>query len=109
MLLDFASMDETVLEKFNGGEKELRAGMYNDGVNKILRGRLVPGASIGLHTHKTSSEIIYFLAGEGKAVCDGETERVAPGICHYCPKGHSHTLINDGKEDLVFFAVVPEQ
>ena len=30
-------------------------------------------------------------------------------MCHYCPKGHSHGLFNDGDEDLVFFAVVPAQ
>ncbi|MFR7893260.1 MAG: hypothetical protein ACLU38_03455 [Dysosmobacter sp.] len=39
---------------------------------------------------------------------DGVWEPVAPGTCHYCPKGHSHSLVNDGTEDLVTFAVVPE-
>ena len=28
---------------------------------------------------------------------------------HYCPKGHKHTMVNDHEEDLVYFAVVPEQ
>lgn len=32
-----------------------------------------------------------------------------PGDCHYCPKGHSHSLENDGAEDLVFYTVVPRQ
>ena len=36
-------------------------------------------------------------------------ESLEAGDCHYCPKGHTHSLINVGKEDLVFFAVVPEQ
>ena len=31
------------------------------------------------------------------------------GYCHYCKKGSSHTLVNDGEEELVFFAVVPQQ
>ena len=31
------------------------------------------------------------------------------GDCHYCPKGHTHSLINNSDEDLVFFAVVPVQ
>ena len=109
MRIDFKGMAETVIPHFKGGEKEIAAKMYADGVNRIMRGRLAPGASIGNHTHGTSSEILYILEGEAKAVCDGETERLAPGDCHYCPKGHAHTLINDGAEELVFFAVAPEQ
>jgi len=38
---------------------------------------------------------------------DGEYEPVGPGTCHYCPNGHSHSLINDSGEDLIFFAVIP--
>ena len=109
MLIDFSTMEETVSPHFKGGEKETAARMFTDENGKIMRGRLIPGASIGLHTHETSSEIIYILSGMGKVLYDGGSERVTPGQCHYCPKGHSHSLINDGAEDLCFFAVVPEQ
>lgn len=68
-----------------------------------------PERLLGLHTHDTSSEIIYILNGTGKVLYDGEYESVSEGLCHYCPKGHSHSLINDSKSNLVFFAVVPEQ
>lgn len=40
---------------------------------------------------------------------DGAYEDVEAGVCHYCPKGHSHSLINNSDADLVFFAVVPNQ
>lgn len=86
-----------------------RAKMFVDKCNKIMIGRLEPVASIGLHTHKTSSEIIYILNGSVLALFDGAEERVDAGVAHYCPKGHSHSLINDAEEDLIFFAVVPEQ
>lgn len=36
-------------------------------------------------------------------------ETVSAGGCHYCPKGHSHSMINKGEEDIIFFAVIPEQ
>ena len=29
--------------------------------------------------------------------------------CHYCPKGHTHSLINDSDAGLTFLAVIPEQ
>ena len=87
----------------------MMAKMVDDGTNKILLSRLIPGATIGDHGHETSSEIIYILEGHGVSNVDGEESKVGPGFCQYCPKGHSHQLINTGTKDLVFFAVVPEQ
>lgn len=107
MILNFDQMEEQQLEHFNGGEKALLARMVVDQQNKILLGKLEPGATVGLHTHVDSSEIIYILQGKGKVLYDGDYELVESGLCHYCPKGHSHSLINDSDANLVFFAVVP--
>lgn len=109
MLVDFNAIEEQVIPNFLGGEGTTRARMRVDELGKIMRGALEPGSSIGLHTHETSSEIIYILAGEGKVLCDGVYESLSAGSCHYCPKGHSHSLINDSGALLEFFAVVPVQ
>ncbi len=109
MIIDLKNEKATVFPNFKGGEKSLSAKMFFDGKNRILYGVLESGATIGVHTHETNSEIIYFLSGKGKMLMDEEYEIVEAGMCHYCPKGHTHSLINDSTEDLVFFAVVPEQ
>ncbi|HEY8445168.1 MAG TPA: cupin domain-containing protein [Bacilli bacterium] len=109
MIINFKQMEETIKKHFYDGNKELNAKMYVDEKNKILYGKLVPGASIGLHTHETSCEVIYIISGTGKVLYDGQYETVEEGNCHYCPKGHSHSLINDSDNDLIFFAVVPAQ
>lgn len=108
MLLTFDKIEETVIPQFKGGEKETVARMYVDNNNRIMRVKLIPGASIGLHTHETSSEIVYILSGAGKMLYDDTCEPLSAGSCHYCPKGHTHSLINDSEDDLIFFAVVPE-
>ena len=108
MKMMFDQMPDTVLEKFNGGEGRLSAKMFNDGKCKILYGLLEPGCSIGMHTHKTSSEIIYILSGTGKMLIDDGEEILTAGDCHYCPQGHSHSFINNSDADLVFLGVVPE-
>ena len=108
MKLCFDQMEETAMPQFKGGEKITYSCFLADGHNRIMRNRLEPGATIGLHTHTGNSEILYILSGSGKAVCDGVEEHLGPGECHYCPEGHAHTLINDGTEDLIFFAVVPQ-
>ena len=108
MLLNFGQIPETVIPHMRGGEGQVAAHMFTDSSNKIMKGFLAPGCTIGLHTHDTSSEIICILSGTGKVLCDGEYEPLSAGSVHYCPKGHEHSLINDGDGDLTFFAVVPE-
>jgi len=109
LIINFEDIEKTVLKNFRGGEKETSVRMFNDNINRIMQGKLEPGASIGLHTHDENSEIIYILKGTGKVFYDKQYEIIKEGICHYCPKGHSHSLINDGSDDLIFFAIVPKQ
>lgn len=109
MKLEFEAMEEKFLPEFKGGVGRLCAKMYSDENGKIMRGRLEPGCSIGMHTHDTSSEMIFILSGTATYLCDGGEETVAAGNSHYCPKGHSHSMINKTDEDIIFFAVVPEQ
>lgn len=109
MIIDFNTLESNRIKNFKGGEKELDVRWYVDDDNRIMYGRLEPGASIGMHTHDTSSETIYVLSGRGTVSIDGAEESVEAGLCHYCPKGHAHSLMNSGDEDLLFFAVVPQQ
>lgn len=116
MIINFNRMDETILLNFKGGEKEFAANMFFDGVNRIFKGRLVPGATIGMHTHDDSCEVIFILEGNGTIVertPEGTEETVSPvnaGDCLYCPKGHTHSLQNTSEEgDLIFYAAVPKQ
>lgn len=114
MIIDFNGIDLSVMPNFKGGEKELAAKMFFDGTNRIFRGRLVPGATIGMHTHDDSCEVIFILEGSG-TIAEGlaEDQRVLPvkaGDCLYCEKGQSHSLRNTAQAgDLVFYAVVAKQ
>lgn len=108
MRINFNEIKEQVIPEFKGGEGNFIARMYTDENNKIMFDKLEPGASIGLHTHETNSEIIYLISGSGRVIYDDTEEELLPGECHYCPMGHTHSLINAGTDMLVFFAVVPE-
>ena len=94
MLINFNQLPENVIPHMRGGDGQVVNRMHVDRDNKIMKGLLAPGCTIGLHTHDTSS--------------DGEYEPLSAGSVHYCPKGHEHSLINDSDGDLTFFAVVPE-
>lgn len=107
--MKFEKVEEQVLEHFKGGDGALRTRMVVNEANRFMRGCLKTGCSIGLHAHEDNCEILYVISGNGVAVTDGVEEVLSAGDYHYCPKGHAHTLRNDGVEDLVFFAVIPQQ
>ena len=119
MILKFDEIELQHLPEFKGGRKELAANMFFDGTNRIFKGSLVPGASIGIHTHDDSCEIIFIISGAGRLyesppASNSEHDcikEVLPGDCLYCPKGYTHSLMNpeDSLEDLVFHAVVAKQ
>lgn len=108
-MIDFKEIKEETIPNFLGGDGAYITRMFNDGTNKIMKSLIKPGSSVGFHKHETSSEIIYILSGNPKAILDGKEERLHAGDCHYCKKGQSHTLINDTDEDVTIFAVVCNQ
>lgn len=109
MVIDFNNVEEQAVSKFKGGEGETLVRTHSDELCKIMQFCLKPGCSIGMHSHDTNCEVVYIVSGEATYVYDGCKEVAKAGQCHYCPRGHSHTVCNDGKEDLVFFAVVAAQ
>lgn len=110
MIIKPNDIETSILENFKGGDKHLEAKMFYDGTNRILtRAKLIPGASIGMHTHDDSCEVIFILEGCGSILEEGMKKAVQAGDCLYCTKGGSHSLVNDSDADLVFCAVVPKQ
>lgn len=108
MLIDFNAKDEKIIEGMNGGTGKVAAKMFMNSSGKVIVSRLEPGASIGLHTQATSNDINFVVSGRGLAYCDGSEEVLHAGVCHYCPKGSSHEIINTGSEDLILYTVVQE-
>ena len=67
---------------------------------------LVPGNSIGLHTHSGDNEIFYILSGSGLYNDNGTEVRLNSGDVAVCNDGEAHGFVNDTKEPLVFIAVI---
>ncbi len=108
-MINFDEIEEVAIPNLNGGEGITKANMFMDKNIKIMKSTIEKGSSIGEHIHKTSSEIVYVISGEAKCILDGKEEIVREGECHYCPKGSTHSIINNKDENLIVFDVVPEQ
>ena len=109
MTINWAEIPEQAMRNFKGGDGIAWVKMYSDGMNRMLMGRILPGSSIGMHTHDTNSEIMHVLSGTARVIMDGKIEYVQAGQTHYCPKGHTHMTEPFGMAELRFLAVVPEQ
>ena len=107
MKIDFSAITEQCVAHVRGGEKELYKRAFSDGRIEIMLDRLACGASIGLHTHTGNCEIIYVLSGSGRCIDDGTEYPVTAGMCHYCPEGHTHSIINTGDTVLKLLGVLP--
>ena len=96
MHIDLNNLEETKIVGFKGGHGEMIMRAFVDDKCRIMRNVLKP------------CEVVFVLSGEGTFYCDGKKETVLPGQVHYCPMGHAHYFENNGTEDFVFFAIVPE-
>lgn len=105
-MIDFNNIKSAEIKNFKGGINSVFVKKFEDETCRIMHITIKPNCSIGVHAHETSLEILYVLDGEGKVIIDGADEKLFKGVCHYCKKGQSHTVINDGISDLVFFAIV---
>ena len=108
-MIKFEEINEVEFPQFKGGNGITKNRMFADENVKIMRVVLEKGSSIGIHTHTTNSEIIYIIDGIARCSIDGKEEIVKKGECHYCPKGSTHSILNENEKDLVMFCVVPEQ
>lgn len=106
MIVDFSKLETSTQDNMLGGEGTIYMERYMDDLGKIMVVTVHPGCSIGEHTHAANYEVCYGLKGSAKAIYDGVEERITPGVAHYCPKGHSHTVINDTNEDFQMYCVV---
>lgn len=107
MLINFDGMDEQLVPNPRGGKGQMRKRAFQNEDIQIMHLTLAPHSVIGLHPHTADSELYYIVSGRGRVLYDGEELPVRSGSCHYCPRGHEHSLVNDGDEDMVILAVIP--
>jgi mannose-6-phosphate isomerase-like protein (cupin superfamily) len=61
---------------------------------------IAPGEEIGAEVHDKEDQVLYFAAGSGEAVLDGETQPIVEGDIVLVRHGTDHNFKNTGKEDL---------
>lgn len=71
----------------------------------LAQGRLGPGQRSKWHV-LDSSEVYYFIAGQGRFMIDDEVTAVEAGTTVYVPPGGRQSLENTGMQDIEFLCLV---
>ncbi len=79
--------------------------LFTNTHTQVVLMSLKPNEDIGMETHDSNDQILYFVAGEGKAIINGEEHSVKAGDLVDVPAGTEHNFINTGSEALKLFTV----
>lgn len=97
---EFLAGDHTRLrEIFHPAKHQLQLGY------SLAHGRLEPGQRSKRHV-LVSSEVYYFIAGQGRFVIDNEAVTVQAGTTLYVPPGGKQSLENTGTSSIEFLCLV---
>ena len=75
-------------------------------IRAVVVNRLLPGCTVGLHTHHGEEDFYYCLSGEGVVVDNGTEHPFTPGTLQITRDGESQAVRNTGAQDLVLLAAL---
>jgi mannose-6-phosphate isomerase-like protein (cupin superfamily) len=73
--------------------------------SQLVTMSIPPKEDIGSEVHPGTDQMLFIVAGSGRAVVNGETLDVAENDVVFAPAGSRHNLINIGVDDLRLFTV----
>lgn len=73
--------------------------------SQLVTMSIPPKEDIGSEVHPGTDQMLFIVAGTGKAVVDNESIAVTENEVVFVPAGSRHNLINTGQEDLRLFTV----
>ncbi|MBS5519985.1 MAG: cupin domain-containing protein [Acidaminococcus sp.] len=76
------------------------------GVKMFAQVTLKPGCAVSIHQHVGNNETYYLIQGSGEYTDEDKKVTVKAGDVTFCPDGGTHGLLNTGKDDLVFIALI---
>ena len=100
-----------IKEKMRDGEGSVRIVHFADTENEkhtrmLAEITLLGGCSIGYHQHVNETEYYLIVSGTGIVNDDGKEVQVNAGDCIITGNGAWHSISNNGKEPLLFHAVI---
>lgn len=92
------------IEKATEENNNFRKVLYTARNSQLVVMNLKPGEEIGEEVHDLD-QFIRVEEGEGKAVLDGQEQRIKDGFAVVIPAGTRHNIINTSDEEMKLYTV----
>ena len=60
-----------------------------------------------LEFEETLADSELLLKNTARSIDDDAEYPITAGMCHYCPEGHTHNIVNTGDTELKLLGVLP--
>ena len=98
-------MYSTDIKKLTKENTYYRLVLHTGEHSQLVAMCLGPGEEIGLETHLSSDQMLFFVDGEGEALVNVDRTEVKQHDVVFVPAGVLHNITNSGNEDLKLFTV----
>lgn len=85
--------------------ENFRQVLFTTELSQLVLMSIPAGEEIGEETHEGIDQVLVFVAGEGRAVIEGESLSVRAGGLVVVPSGTRHNFIATGEEALKLYTV----
>jgi quercetin dioxygenase-like cupin family protein len=87
------------------GEQIQLITIAQDDTITVIVGRLIEGAEVKRHFHKTHDETVCVVKGTGQQMINDQWVDIKPGSVHFNPMTKVHSTKNTGSGELVFISI----
>lgn len=85
--------------------ENFRTVLHTGAKSQLVVMAIPPGGEIGMETHKSVEQSLFFLSGTGVAILNGEKRALRPGDVLVVAPGTAHNVVNTGKAPLKIYTV----
>jgi quercetin dioxygenase-like cupin family protein len=87
------------------GEQVQLINIAQDDTITVIVGRIIEGAEVKRHFHKTHDETVCVIKGTGQQMINDQWFDIKPGSVHFNPMTKVHSTKNTGNGELVFISI----
>jgi mannose-6-phosphate isomerase-like protein (cupin superfamily) len=85
--------------------ENFRQVLFTTELSQLVLMSIPAGEEIGEESHDGIDQVLAFVAGEGRAVIEGESISVRPGSVVVVPSGTRHNFIATGEQPLKLYTI----
>lgn len=93
------------INKLTKDNNNFREVLYTGQHSQLVLMSIPIDEDIGMETHRTVDQILFFVEGKGQGILNGQTHNFEAGDVAFVPAGTKHNFTNTGNVNLKLYTV----